>query len=126
MNSRRTRRRQQSDTRHHPTHSVAGRDSKYRCNSVHSLPVSTTSYSRYVVNTSSLDQCANNGTVLNRHMRKFTFQSLRIHNQLVSARSPFHYKKSVDPCRIFYDVYEYRHKQTWSMMIYDFLSQICK
>ena len=34
-----------------PTPSVAGRDSKYRCKVVHSLPVSTTSYFRHAVST---------------------------------------------------------------------------
>ena len=40
-----------SNTRHHPTPRIASRDSKYRCNSVISLPVSTTSYFRHVVST---------------------------------------------------------------------------
>ena len=41
----------QTNTSHHSTPRVAGRDSKYRCKAVHSLPVSTTSYFRYVVST---------------------------------------------------------------------------
>jgi len=60
----------QSKTRHHPTPSVAGRNSKYRSKAVHSLPISTTSYFRYVVSTvQSSINTANNGTVLNRHRR---------------------------------------------------------
>ena len=73
----------QSNTRHHPTPSVAGRNSKYRHKAVHSLPVSTTSYFRYVVSTveSSVIR-ANNGTVLNRHRRRSTFQTFHIRNPI--------------------------------------------
>ena len=73
----------QSNTRHHPTPSVAGRNSKYRHKAVHSLPVSTTSYFRYVVSTvqSSVIR-ANNGTVLNRHRWRSTFQIFHIRNPI--------------------------------------------
>ena len=74
-----------------PMPSVAGRDSKYRCKAVHSLPVSTTSYFRHVVsNVQSSINNANNGTVLNRHKRRFSFliDSLSI-IQLIPVRSPF-------------------------------------
>src|SRR6185312_6671206 len=51
-----------------PAPSVAGRDSKYHCKVVHSLPVSTTSYFWHVVSTVlSPISSANNGTILNRH-----------------------------------------------------------
>ena len=77
VNSQRTRRRH--PIQHPPTStpSVAGRNSNYRCKAVHSLPVSTTSYFRHVVSTvqSSVIR-ANNGTVLNRHRRKFIFSSI--------------------------------------------------
>jgi len=65
-----------------PMPTVAGRDSKYRCKVVHSLPVSTTSYFRHVVSTvQSSISSANNGTVLNRHRRRLTFLTFLIHNQ---------------------------------------------
>ena len=82
----------QSNTRHHPTPSVAGWNSEYRRKVVHSLPVSTTSYFRYVVTTvqSSVIR-ANNGTVLNRHGRKFIFSSI-----------PFLYSKTFPPGLQFY------------------------
>ena len=66
-----------------PTPSVAGRNSKYRCKAVHSLPVSTTSYFRHVVSTvQSSISSANNGTVLNRHRRRLIFDTFHIHNQI--------------------------------------------
>ena len=73
----------QSNTRHHPTPSVAGRNSEYHRKVVHSLLVSTTSYFRYVVRTvqSSVIR-ANNGTVLNRHRRRSTFQTFHIRNPI--------------------------------------------
>jgi len=37
-----------------------------------------------------------------------------------------HYKKFIDPWRIFCDVHEHRHKQAESMTIYEFSPQICK
>ena len=92
MNSQRTRRRH--PIQHPPTStpSVAGRNSNYRCKAVHSLPVSTTSYFRHVVSTvqSSVIR-ANNGTVLNRHRRKFIFSSI-----------PFLYSKPFPPGLQFY------------------------
>ena len=51
VNSQRTRRRHPIQHPPSPTPSVAGRNSKYRCKAVHSLPVSTTSYFRHVVST---------------------------------------------------------------------------
>ena len=70
MNSRRTRRRHPIQHPPTPTPSVAWRNSNHRCKVVHSLPVSTTSYFRYVVSTvQSSISTANNGTVLNRHRR---------------------------------------------------------
>ena len=90
VNSQRTRRRHPIQHPPTPTPSVAGRNSNYRCKAVHSLPVSATSYFWYVVSTvQSSINTANNGTVLNRHRRRFPFIHSIPKLQLISARSSF-------------------------------------
>ena len=72
-----------SNTRHHSTPRVAGRSSSYRCKSGLQLTgfdyLLLPAWGQYC---SILDQCANNGTVLNRHRRRSTFHTFHIHHPI--------------------------------------------
>ena len=73
-----------------PTPSVVGRDLKYRCKAVHSLPVSATSYFRHVVSTiqSSISSATTVWSSIDIGGDSLSIPSITI-TKFVSARSPF-------------------------------------
>ena len=72
----------QSNTRHHPTPSVAGRDSKHRCNSVHSLPISTTPTSDMWLVLFKLGQHCQQRYGPQSTQAEATFHTFHIHNPI--------------------------------------------